>query len=114
MKKFRLLALALLCATACFAVPRNWIQGMVINMTETDVTGEVRGRFNTIHYTVETDTMIYTMDYVYKPDKQSATSLPNIAVNVPVEVAIEGSHAYVRDVGGKEVKLHIVKKAVKR
>jgi hypothetical protein len=114
MKPFRLLLLILTFATACQAGNRDWQQALVINMTETDVTGEVRGQFNKVHYTIETETMIYFVDYVYKPNKQNASAMPNIAVNVPVQVAIEGHHIYIQDVGGKEVKLHIVKKAVKK
>jgi hypothetical protein len=48
-------------------------------------------------------------NYTYKPDKHGHSGAPDIAVNVQTKIAIEGKHAYIVDVMGREVKLHIVK-----
>jgi hypothetical protein len=115
MSKFRLLSfISLLFATATLANTRDWKPAVVINLTETDVTSEFRIPKNTMHYTIETDQMVYFADYAYKPTQQSRDSVPEIAVNVPIKIAVEGRSAYVLDVTGREVKLHIVKKAIKK
>jgi|HubBroStandDraft_1064217.scaffolds.fasta_scaffold159441_1 hypothetical protein len=114
MKSFRLLLLILLLASATFANSRDWQSALVINMTETDVTGELRSPKNTVHYTIETKDRVFFADYSFKPNQQSRGGVPDIAVNVPVQVAIEGKHVYILDTAGKEVKLHIVKKTVNK
>jgi hypothetical protein len=50
-------------------------------------------------------------NHTYKPDKHGHSGAPDIAVNVQTKIAIEGKHAYIVDVMGREVKLHIVKQA---
>jgi hypothetical protein len=71
------------------------------------------GGKNTMHYTIETDDMIFFADYIYKPGQHSNSHPPDIAVNALTKIAISGKHAYVLDVTGKEVKLHIVRKTKK-
>ena len=110
MKKFRLLLLTMLAATASLANTREWKTARVVDASETDVSGEVRGKRNIMHYTIETDDMIYFVDYTYKAGQHSNNRAPNIAVNVLTKIAVEGKHAYILDVTGREVKLHIVKK----
>ena len=114
MKYLQALLLTLLLATAGFGDSRKWEPGIVINMTETDVTSELRTPRNTLHYTIETQDKVYYADYSYKPTQQSRSSLPDIAVNVEVRVAIEGHTVYILDTSGKEVKLHVTKKAIKK
>jgi len=114
MKKFRLLMLLLLVAAASLANAREWKAAKILDTSETDVSGKMRGSKNTLHYTIETDDMIYFADYTYNPGKRSDSGAPNIAVNVLAKIAIEGRHAYILDVTGREVKLHIVRKAVKK
>ncbi len=110
MKKFRLLLLTMLAATASLANTREWKTARVVDASETDVSGEVRGKRNIMHYTIETPDMIYFVDYTYKPGQHSNNRAPSIAVNVLTKIAVEGKHAYILDVTGREVKLRIVKK----
>jgi|SRR5579864_207615 len=112
MKKFRLLLL--LFAAASLANAREWKTAKILDTSETDVSGKMWGEKNTLHYTIETDDMIYFADYSYKPGGHSDSHAPNIAVNELTKIAIEGRHAYILDVTGREVKLHIVRKAVKK
>lgn len=113
MKRLRLLMLTMLVATACLANTRAWKAARVVDASETDVSGEMRSGKNTLHYTVETDDMIYFVDYSYKPGQHDNSGAPDIAVNVVTKIAIEGKSAYILDVTGREVKLHIVKKTAK-
>jgi len=114
MRRFRLLLLTMMVATASLAKTREWTTARVVDVSETDVSGEVRGEKNTTHYTIETDDMLYFVDYSYKPGKHSDSRAPDIAVNVLTKIAIEGKHAYILDVTGREVKLHIVKRTTKK
>jgi hypothetical protein len=82
-----------------------------VDTSETDVSGEMRGAKNTLHYTIETDDMIYFVNCSYKPGKNGRSGAPDIAVSVQTKIAIEGRHAYILDVMGGEVKPHIVKKS---
>jgi hypothetical protein len=113
MKKFRLLLL-LLVAGASVAKTREWKTAKILDTSETDVSGKMWREKNTLHYTIETDDMIYFVDYSYKPGEHSDSHAPNIAVTELTKIAIEGRHAYILDVAGKEVKLHIVRKTAKK
>jgi hypothetical protein len=113
MKKFMLLVLTMLIATASMAKTRDWKIATVVITSETDVSWPLFGAKNTMHYTVETSDMIYFAEYAYKPDQHNNSRGPTLTLNVPTKVAIEGRHAYMLDVTGKEVKLHIVKKIKK-
>jgi hypothetical protein len=104
----------MLLATPSLATTRAWKTARVIDTSETDVSGGLRDAKNTIHYTIETDLGIYVVDYAYQPGKHGKSGAPNIAVNVVTKIAIEGRHAYILDVTGREVKLHIVKKPAKK
>src|ERR1700674_5774864 len=110
MKKLGMLMVALLAASGCLAGARNWKEGKIEATSETDVAWKVWGQKNTLHYTIETEDMVYFADYTYKPGAHGDSHGPNIAVNVLTKIAIEGRHAYILDVAGKEVKLHITKK----
>jgi hypothetical protein len=117
MKRLRLVMVAMMAGTAIVAgsarvaEAREWKSARVVDRSETDVSGEMRGQKNTLHYTIETDDMIYFVNYSYKPSKHGQSGAPDIAVNVETKIAIEGRSAYILDVTGKEVKLHIVKKS---
>jgi ABC-type uncharacterized transport system YnjBCD substrate-binding protein len=113
MKKLRLLMLTLLVATAALANTRNWKTAKIEATSETDVSSKAWGEKNTMHYTIETEDMIYFADYTYRPGQHSDSNARNIPVNALTKIAIEGRHAYVLDVAGKEVKLHIVRKTKK-
>ena len=114
MKKFGLLVLAATLATASVAVAREWKTARVVNATETDVSSKAWGEKNTVHYTIETDEMIYYADYSYKPSQRSNNHAPDLAVTELTKIAVEGSHAYILDVAGKEVKMHITKRTSKK
>ena len=113
MKKFRLLLLTVALAAASLASAREWKTARVVNASETDVSSKAWGQKNTIHYTIETADMIYLADYSYKPGQHSDSHAPNLAVTELTKIAVEGRHAYVLDVAGKEVKMHITKKTSK-
>ncbi|MGB2666014.1 MAG: hypothetical protein WAK48_18565 [Candidatus Acidiferrum sp.] len=112
MKRFRLLLLVLLAATASLASARDWKPARVVNDSETDVTGEMRAEKITMHYTIETEDMVYFVDYSFKPGQKNSRP-PSITANVETKIAIEGKHAYILDATGQELKMHIVKKTAK-
>jgi hypothetical protein len=111
MRKFRLLMLTMLLSSAAMANTRDWKPARVVDTSETDVSGEMKTAKNTVHYTIETDDMVYFVNYTYKPGQHSTSGAPDIAVNVQLKIAIEGKNAYILDVNGREVKLHVVKKS---
>jgi hypothetical protein len=113
MKKFRLLVLTMTLAMAALAEAREWKTARVVDSTETDVSSKAWGEKSTIHYTIETDDMIYFAEYSYKPG-QRGNHVPDLAVTELTKIAIEGRHAYILDVAGKEVKMHITKKTSKK
>ncbi len=114
MKKLCLLMAMLVVATVSLANTRDWKLARIVDSSETAVSGELRGKRNTMHYTIETEDRVYFADYTYKPDQHNNNRPPDIAANIVTKVAIEGRTAYVLDVNGKEVKLHIVKKAAQK
>jgi hypothetical protein len=97
-------------ATVCVANTRDWKNARVINVSETGVSWVVSGQTNTMHYTLETDDMVYFVDYKYKPGEKKNGKPPDIGINVVTKIAVEGSRVYVLDPNGKEMKLHVVKK----
>ena len=113
MRKLSLLVLALLVATTSLAKTRDWKTAKIEATSETDVSSKLMGEKNTMHYTIETETMVYFADYSYKPGPNKDGHSRGIPVNAITKIAIEGKHAYVLDVNGKEVKLHIVRKVKK-
>jgi len=86
----------------------------LVNSSETDVSSKAWGEKNTIHYTIETDDMIYFADYSYKPGQHNNGRAPDLAVTELTKIAVEGRRAYILDVAGKEVKMHITKKSSKK
>ena len=120
MRRFRLLLLTMMVATASLAKTREWTTARVVDVSETDVSGEVRGEKNTTHYTIETDDMIYVLDYAYNPavkapwpGQHSKNRAPDVTVNAKTKIAIEGKDAYILDDTGREVKMPIAKKTKK-
>jgi hypothetical protein len=112
--------LLLLFATLCFAKTRDWKDAMVIDATETKVSGPLVNESNIMHYTIETYDTVYILEYSYhplsssdSPGQHGKNSAPNMAVNVPTKIAVEGKHAYVLDSTGAEVKMHVLKKSRK-
>jgi hypothetical protein len=112
MQKLSLLLLTLWLAAASLAKTRDWKIGEVEISSETDVSSKLGGQKDTVHYTIETEDMLYFAEYSFKPG-HSDSHAPNIVLGAPTKVAIEGSHAYVLDVAGNEVKLHISRKTKK-
>jgi hypothetical protein len=113
MKKLWLLMLTLLLATTSLAKTRDWKTAKIEATSETNVSWKLWGEKTTMHYTIETEDMIYFADYTFKPGQHSDSHPPNISVNALTKIAIEGRNAYVLDVAGKEMKLHIVRKTKK-
>jgi hypothetical protein len=105
-----ILLLTMLIAAPCGAKTRDWKPARVVNVTESAVSWELTGQKNTMHYTIETEDMVYFGDYSYRPGEHKNGHAPDVGGNVVTKIAIEGRHAYVLDAYGKEVKLHIVKK----
>lgn len=113
MKKLSLLMLTLLVAIASSANSRHWKMAKVELTSETNVSSKLMGEKNTVHYTIETEDMIYFTDYTFKPG-HSGSHVPDVTANAFSKVAIEGRHAYILDTTGKEVKLHISRKLSKQ
>jgi hypothetical protein len=113
MRKLSLLVLTLLVAAVSLAKTRDWKTAKIEATSETDVSSKLMGEKNTMHYTIETETMVYFADYSYIPGSNSDGHTRGIPVNAITKIAIEGKHAYILDVNGKEVKLHIVRKVKK-
>jgi ABC-type uncharacterized transport system YnjBCD substrate-binding protein len=113
MKKLRLLVLTLLVAATSLAATRDWKTAKIEATSETDVSSKAWGEKTTMHYTIETDDMVYFADYTYRPGQHSDSNARNLPVNALTKIAIEGRHAYVLDAAGKEMKLHIVRKTKK-
>ena len=114
MIKRRLLMLALLVATSSLAATRQWKTAEIELTSESNVSWKLWGEKTTIHYTIETESMIYFAEYTFKPGQHSDSRPPQIDLGASAKIAIEGRHAYVLDVTGKEVKLHIVRKSAKK
>ncbi len=113
MKKLSLLMLTLLVFAASPANARQWKMAKVELTSETDVSSKLLGDKNTVHYTIETEDMIYFVEYSFKPGHSNSHG-PDITANEFSKVAIEGRHIYLLDVAGKEVKLHITRKLSKQ
>ena len=111
--------LFLLFATSYLAEARDWQTAVVIGTSETQVSSPMMSQPKTIvHYTVETKDSLLLLDYTYHPsqkseedDRPGKNSPPNIALGEEVKLAISGHTAYLVDVHGNEVKLHIKKKS---
>lgn len=114
MRRISVLLTAMLLATVCLANTRNWKTARVIDSSETEQTGGFKGDTNILHYTIEADDAIYFVDYAYKPGQHGGSGAPDIAQNIMIKMAVEGKTAYILDVNGREVKLHITKKQAKQ
>lgn len=112
MNKLCFLLLPLLLATAAPAATRDWKPAKVDVVSATDVSGKLIGEKNTIHYAIETADTIYFADFTYKPNHNGQRA-PTISVTEPTKVAIQGHSAYVLDLAGNEVKMHITRKSKK-
>jgi hypothetical protein len=113
MKKLCYLALTLLLLATSSLAERHWKTAEIELTSETKVSWKLWGEKTTIHYTIETPDVIYFAEYAFKPN-QHHEGPPQIEAGSNAKIAIEGHHAYVLDVSGKEVKLHIIKKVAKR
>jgi len=113
MKKLSLLMLTLFFVTAPPANSRQWKMAKVELTSETNVSSKLLGEKNTVHFTIETEDMIYFTEYTFKPG-HSNSHVPDVTANTFSKVAIEGRHAYLLDTTGKEVKLHITRKLSKQ
>ncbi|MGB7284540.1 MAG: hypothetical protein WBE13_19905 [Candidatus Acidiferrum sp.] len=113
MKKLRFLILMLFFATSSLAA-RHWRTAEIEQTSETTVSWKLWGDKTTIHYTIETEDMFYFAEYTFKPGQHHDSEPPKIEMSTQAKIAIEGSHAYVIDVTGKEVKLHIVRKVARK
>ena len=113
MKKLSLFTLMLLVFTASPANSRQWKMAKVELTSETDVSSKLLGEKNTVHFTIETEDMIYFAEFTFKPG-HSNSRVPDVTANTFSKVSIEGRHAYLLDATGKEVKLHISRKLSKQ
>ena len=110
--------LFLLTATTLCAVAKDWKVATVISMSESTVTSPMMGRPEIIeHYTVETNDLVLELDYSFhrstKPDEADQpgkNSPPRVPLGEATKIAISGHTAYVLDMSGAEVKMHIKKK----
>jgi hypothetical protein len=113
MKKLILFTLVLLVLAVSPANSRQWKMAKVELTSETDVSSKLLGEKNTVHFTIETEDMIYFAEYTFKPG-HSNSHIPDVTANTFSKIAIEGRHAYLLDATGKEVKLHISRKLSKQ
>jgi len=112
--------LLILVASSCLAKAREWKAATVKDVSESVVSAAAWGDTNIMQYTIETDDMIYVLEYAYNPavkmpwhGQHSRKRAPDVTVNAKTKIAIEGKDAYILDDMGKEVKLPILKKTKK-
>ncbi len=118
-----------LCACVALANDRHWKDakvvritsssennGVVVGTTGTTAVGGVV-KTNTMYYSIETDDMIYVLDYSYSPavkapwpGQHSRGRTPNVTLNGKTKISIEGHNAYILDDDGRDVKLPIFEK----
>jgi hypothetical protein len=97
---------------------KDWKPGAVVGMTQTTLTSPMmRLPKIVLHYTVVTDELTLVLDYTYHPpanpndpQEPGKNSPPSVALTGTTKVAVEGHHAYVLDINGKEIKMAIKKK----
>jgi hypothetical protein len=100
------------------ATARHWQSAAIIGVSETTVTSPMMRRAKIIvHYTVVTGEFTLTLDYTYhpptksdEPDQPGKNSPPSVALGGATKISLEGHHAYLLDVSGKEVKMDVKKK----
>ena len=109
MKKFSVL-LFLVVAMTCLAKTREWKTAQVTDMSTTDVNQALGGATQILRYTVETDDMIYVLEYNCKYDSKCAAG---VTTKGATKIAIEGKDAYLQNKSGKGVKMRIVSQAKK-
>jgi len=110
--------LFVLAATAELAWAKDWKPGAIIGVSQTMVTSPMMHQPKIVlHYTVVTDELTLFLDYTYhphtkpdEPEEPGKNSPPSVPLAGTTKVAIEGHHAYVLDVDGKEIKMVIKKK----
>jgi hypothetical protein len=105
-------------ATAGLAQAKDWKPGAVVGMSQTTLTSPMMHVPKIVlHYTVVTDELTLLLDYSYhssgksnEAEEPGKNSPPSVPLTGMTKVAVEGHHAYVLDIGGKEVKMAIKKK----
>jgi hypothetical protein len=112
MKKLILLLALVIATTTSLANTRNWKPAKIDVSSETSVSSKLLGEKNTMRYTIETENMIYFVEYVFKPGHADSHP-PSLTETEVTQIAVEGHHVYVRDVTGKEIKMHVTKKLAK-
>ena len=103
--------LLLLAATVGVANAREWKNATVIGIDEKNVSGPLVRETHTMQYTVETDEMVFFLEYSFHPTDRNRA--PSVAVNAITKIAVGGRHAYLQDSNGKEVRMHVVRKLKK-
>lgn len=117
-KRAALVFLLLAVGWSWIAEAKDWQTAVVIGTSETQVTSPMMREPKTIvHYTVETKEFLLLCDYTYHPTKKAdesdqpgKNSPPSIALGEEIKLAISGHTAYLIDVHGNEVKMHLKKK----
>jgi hypothetical protein len=126
------LALALFLPSVVTAKPREWKNATVaaIAVGSTDngaavmpvgtIWLGVRITTDCIGYRIETEDMIYILEYCYNPMVQhpwpgqnSRKRAPDLTLYGKTKIAIEGHDAHILDDSGKDVKVSIMEKVVK-
>lgn len=121
MKKLALLLLlTTLLASLSLAKTQEGETAMVIGMSQSSVSGPLVRAATTVHFTVETETMVFFLDYSYHPEakapapgKYNKNSPPDLSVNAVTKILVSGKSAYIYDNAGRKVKMHITKKTKK-
>ena len=111
----------MLALSACLAAAKEWKAASVISVSETTVTSPMMRRPEIIeHYIVETNDVVLQLDYSFhrptkpdEPDQPGKNCPPQVPLGGFTKIAVSGHTAYLLDISGAEIKMHIKKKMKK-
>lgn len=94
--------------------------GAVVGTTGTMAVGGVI-KSDTMYYWIETEDMIYVLDYSYNPavkapwpGQHSRGRTPNVALNGKTKISVDGRNAHILDDDGWDVKIPIFEKIARQ
>jgi hypothetical protein len=111
------LVLAILCASVASAKPRQWQDGILVNITD-DAPGVASNAPETVYryhirrayYWVRVGDMTYVFVNSWSVGFRSPKAPLNVTLNGKVKIAIEKQNVYILDDSGKEIKRPLVAK----
>ena len=113
--------LGLFALAACGVAAKDWKVATVISMSETTMTSPMMRRPEIIeHYIVETNDLVLHLEYSFhrptkpdEPDQPGKNCPPRVPLGQATKIALSGHTAYLLDIAGSEVKMHVKKKMKK-